>query len=87
MLTLRLALIGLLLTASPSAWAQQDNSGGPMQRKATEASADRLLDDSLLSDKEKRTRAIAKLEQPLPAEQDKSALGEALFERGIAALQ
>lgn len=81
----------IILTLAFLAWtlpvsAQQD-SGGPMQRKATEASADRLLDEGLLSSPERRARAAAKLAEPLPQTEDKGTLGDALYQRGLAAIQ
>ena len=79
-----LALAVLRGTPAP---AQTAEDGGPMQRKATEASADRLLDESLLSNPEKRARAAAKLAEPEPDTKDPATLAEFYFYRGNAAIE
>ncbi|MBI3444584.1 MAG: CHAT domain-containing protein [Magnetospirillum sp.] len=82
------SVIALCLSMSGAlpALAQQDSGAEPMQRKATEASAERLLDDSLLSNPERRARAAAKLAEPEPESKDPDILAEAYFARGMAAL-
>ncbi len=80
-----LVVCAVVMSALP-ALAQEDDSPGPMQRKATEASADRLLDDSLLSDKEKQVRAQAKLAEPAPDTSDGDTLAQFHFGRGMALL-
>ncbi|CAA7620922.1 conserved exported hypothetical protein [Candidatus Terasakiella magnetica] len=84
----RLFLPCLVLAAALArpAWAQQDRSTEPMQRKATEASAERLLDDSLLSNPEKRARAAARLAEPVPETQNADILAPFFYERGMAAI-
>ena len=78
-----LVVLAAMALALP-ARAQTEESPGPMQRKATEASADRLLDDSLLSDKEKQARAQAKLEEPAPDTSDSDTLAQFHYGRGMA---
>lgn len=83
-----LIAVALILTVLPGAPAPaQPADGGPMQRKATEASADRLLDDSLLGNPERRARAAARLAEPEPETQDRDALADFFFARGMAAAE
>jgi len=70
-----------------AALAQSEETGDPMQRKATEASAERLLDDSLLSNPERRARAAAKLAEPVPETGDRDTLARFFYLRGTAALE
>ncbi|KIL97651.1 hypothetical protein CCC_00712 [Paramagnetospirillum magnetotacticum MS-1] len=88
-MTSRLFLMAaFVLAVLPGLSAQaQSDEGGHMQRKATEASADRLLDDSLLSNPERRARAAAKLAEPEPDGQDPATQAEIYYQRGNAATE
>ncbi|WP_068493467.1 CHAT domain-containing tetratricopeptide repeat protein [Paramagnetospirillum marisnigri] len=81
---LALALAAVMLWPA-TVLAQQDPA--PMQRRVTEASAERLLDESLLNSPERRARNQERLAAPLPSEDDREALGEALYQRGLAAIE
>lgn len=84
---LALAIIAVLFGhwAMSSAGRAEDEPG-PMQRKATEASADRLLDDSLLSSPERRARAEAKMAETEPQSQNPETLAEFYLDKGAAAI-
>ncbi|WP_146747631.1 CHAT domain-containing protein [Paramagnetospirillum kuznetsovii] len=86
MTTSSIAVLIIAVAMAAPAWAQE-SVGEPMQRKATEASADRLLDDALLSSPEKRAEAQALLGQAPPTTGDRDEMGAAHYKRGLAALQ
>jgi CHAT domain-containing protein/tetratricopeptide (TPR) repeat protein len=76
----------LALLAGAPARAADTAEADPMQRKATEAAADRLLDEGLLSDRDKRNRASARLAQPAAEGPDGVTLARDHFARGQAAM-
>ena len=82
------ALIAVLAMAlgPVAAWGQTSDTAEPMQRKATEATAERLLDDSLMSNPEKRARAAARLAEPVPETSDPETLAQFFYNRGQAAV-
>lgn len=83
----RLLLSTLLAATVPATVRAEEDSPSPMQRRATEASAERLLDDSLLDNPERRARNEARLAEPVPAEADPAALAEFFYARGNAAVE
>jgi len=78
-----LLVIGLLV-AGPA--VAEDGDGQPMVRKATEASADRLLDENLTANPARHAQLVAEADAQPPAGAGPGTLSEFLYGRGKAAI-
>ncbi|MCC7167231.1 MAG: CHAT domain-containing protein [Rhodospirillales bacterium] len=82
----RLGLVLALLATAPALAAPADRDGdGMMRRRATESSAERLLDPALLDSQIRVAEARALVDQPPPETTHAQTLADFYYRRGIAA--